>query len=63
MRGGFGEGRVVMAQEAVALGMADRVATLEDVINGLRSDAQKQATHAWADTEFRARRHRAAIRK
>ena len=32
VRGGFGEGRVVLAREAVRLGMADRVATLEETV-------------------------------
>jgi len=32
VRSGFGEGRVVGAQEAVRLGMADRVATLEETV-------------------------------
>ena len=32
VRGGFGQGRVVGAREAVAEGMADRVATLDDVL-------------------------------
>lgn len=32
VRNGFGEGRVVSAQEAVKLGMADRIATLEQTI-------------------------------
>lgn len=32
VRDGFGEGRVVSAQEAVRLGMADRIATLEETI-------------------------------
>jgi capsid assembly protease len=35
VRNGFGEGRVVGAEEAVKLGMADRVATLEETINRL----------------------------
>lgn len=35
VRNGFGEGRVVSAPEAVNLGMADRMGTLEDVVNGL----------------------------
>lgn len=30
--GGFGEGRVILAKQAVELGMADRVATIEEVI-------------------------------
>lgn len=33
VRNGFGEGRVVGAQEAVRLGMADRVATLDETIS------------------------------
>lgn len=32
VRGGFGEGDTVRAQEAVSLGMADKVATLDDVL-------------------------------
>lgn len=36
VRDGFGEGRVVGAQEAVKLGMADRVATLDATIARLR---------------------------
>ena len=47
VRGGFGEGRVVGAQEAVKLGMADRVATLEETIGryagGGKVGARKQA--------------------
>lgn len=35
VRDGFGEGRMVTAQQAVSLGMADRVETLESVINEL----------------------------
>lgn len=35
VRNGFGEGRVVGAQEAVASGMADRVATFSDVLDEL----------------------------
>lgn len=32
VRGGFGEGRMVLARDAVRQGMADRVATLEEVV-------------------------------
>ncbi len=32
VRGGFGQGRVVLAKEAVKLGMADRVATIEQTV-------------------------------
>jgi len=35
VRNGFGEGRCVMAEQAVQMGMADRIATLEDVVNEL----------------------------
>lgn len=35
VRSGFGEGRVVSAREAVKLGMADRIATLEETVNDL----------------------------
>jgi HK97 family phage major capsid protein len=38
VRNGFGEGRVVTAKRAVELGMADRVATLEQVIAKLGGD-------------------------
>jgi ClpP class serine protease len=35
VRGGFGEGRMVVAKEAVALGMADRIETLDETIDRL----------------------------
>lgn len=35
VRANFGEGRLVSAREAVRLGMADRVATIDDVISGM----------------------------
>lgn len=38
VRNGFGEGRVVGARQAVALGMADRVGTLEETIDRLLSN-------------------------
>jgi signal peptide peptidase SppA len=38
VRSGFGEGRCVSADEAVAMGMADEVGTLEDVIEDLLED-------------------------
>lgn len=57
VKGGFGEGRVVGAKEAVALGMADRVGTLDQVISDLtRRRGQRSAS---ADIEFRERRLRA----
>lgn len=38
VRNGFGEGRVVGAREAVRLGMADRIATIDDVVNTIPTD-------------------------
>ncbi len=38
VRGGFGEGRVVGAQEAVRLGMADRVESLGEALDRMRFD-------------------------
>lgn len=35
VRGGFGQGRLLGAREAVAEGLIDRVATMEDVLRGL----------------------------
>lgn len=59
VRDGFGEGRVVGAKEAVRLGMADRVATLDETIARIQRDqkAQQQAL-AQADLDFRQRRAR-----
>jgi capsid assembly protease len=34
VRGGFGEGRVVTARDALTMGMADRMATLDEVVSG-----------------------------
>ena len=39
VRGGFGEGRMVGASDAVAQGMADRIGTTEDVVRSLLADA------------------------
>jgi ClpP class serine protease len=39
VRAGFGEGRVLGAKQAVALGMADRIATMEQTL--ARLDATK----------------------
>jgi signal peptide peptidase SppA len=60
VKGGFGEGRVVGAKEAVALGMADRVGTLDQVISDLTRRRGKRG--ASADMEFRQRRARAFSR-
>jgi signal peptide peptidase SppA len=39
VRGGFGQGRMVLAAQAVKEGMADRVATMDDVLGRLGSNA------------------------
>ncbi len=63
VRGGFGEGRVVGAAEAVRLGMADKVGTLDDAI--VRAARMARSTPAAArapraDLEMRQRRLRLA---
>ena len=52
VKSGFGKGRVVGAQEAVNLGMADRIATLSEVLGDLRSAGRTSNT-----------RHRASVSK
>lgn len=60
VRNGFGEGRVVGAKQAVSLGMADRVETLDNVISRLVKQARPTSGRsAEADLEFRQRRARA----
>lgn len=61
--GGFGEGRVVGAEQAVKLGMADRVATIDDVLGEMMADNQKRKpVRAEDDGDFRRRRARAVSR-
>lgn len=55
VQGGFGEGRVVGAKEAVRLGMADRVGTLEETLERLMRGSGKRGMSA----EMRQRRARA----
>lgn len=65
---GFGEGRLVSAEQAVRLGMADRVATIDQVINQLQTDSSpRKALRAddfspELDADFRQRRLRALSR-
>ena len=58
---GFGQGRMVTARDAVKLGMADRVATLEGVLKGDRAPRRGATAQAQAaaddDLDFRRRRH------
>lgn len=49
VRGGFGQGRTVLAKEAVKQGMADRVGTLEEVISGLTGGRGKRASSNQAE--------------
>lgn len=51
VRSGFGEGRVVGAQEAVRLGMADRVATLEATIARFAGGSRAARRKAGAEAE------------
>lgn len=55
VRGGFGEGRVVGAKEAVSLGMADRIGTLDETIARLQKRA-KGAQNAAAELDYRNRK-------
>ncbi len=50
VRNGFGEGRVVGAEEAVKLGMADQVATLEETVNRLLGKNVPAGSSNAADT-------------
>lgn len=59
VRGGFGEGRVVGAKQAVSLGMADHVATFDETITRLRG-GRRRASRFGASLETRARRLRLA---
>lgn len=43
VRNGFGEGRVVSAKQAIDLGMADRIGTLDEVINQLLNNSTMPA--------------------
>lgn len=56
VRQGFGEGRTVGAKQAVSLGMADRVATLDETVGRLLGNRRRRS--AAADVDFRRRRLR-----
>ena len=60
VRDGFGQGRVVGSREAVNLGMADRIATLEETVE--RMIGRRSRRSAAADMDFRRRRLRLAAR-
>ena len=66
VRGGFGEGRMVSAKAAVDQGMADRVATLDDVLQKLVGRGARRGARAsdegQGDRERRERQLRLATR-
>lgn len=49
VRDGFGEGRIVGAKEAVSLGMADRIATLDETIQRLAAGGRVKPRRASAE--------------
>jgi ClpP class serine protease len=60
--GGFGQGRVVGAEKAVLTGMADRVATIDEVISDLAASSQGSKQARADDRDYRLRRLRALSR-
>lgn len=60
VRDGYGEGRVLLANRAVQAGLADRVATYEDVVRGLLA-GEAPATPATAAALFTPEALRAAM--
>jgi signal peptide peptidase SppA len=62
VRNGFGEGRVMTAQHAVKAGLADRVATLDEVLAGLGAKrAAAGAARAESTSEVHAEDNTAAV--
>lgn len=58
VRGGFGQGRVVGAKEAVSLNMADRIGTLDETVDRMLKGRGRRRRSAGADLDFRRRRLR-----
>jgi len=58
VRGGYGEGRVVGAKQAIKLGMADRMGTLQSTVERIQHNRARMR----AELDQRARRLRAAAR-
>lgn len=50
VRNGMGEGRVVSARRALSLGMADRVATMDEIMQQMTGRARKPGTSAESDS-------------
>lgn len=55
VRGGFGEGRMVAAKEAVAGGMADRIGTLDETVARLSASKRAQRPRSRAENQIRLR--------
>jgi len=51
----FGEGRLIGPKEAISLGMADRVASLEEVLDDLSRDGRRQRAAAMRAAKLRNR--------
>lgn len=60
VQNGFGQGRMVLAADAVKQGMADRVGTLQSVLQSLNSRGSSSGGSYGAFSAERARRDRAA---
>ena len=58
VRAGFGEGRLVGAETAVRLGMADRVATFDEIVSEMLSSSAGGQRMAFASVDYRRRRLR-----
>lgn len=58
VRGGYGRGRVLGAEQAIAAGLADRVGTLEGVIAEMVEDGDDGRVRAAAERRKRARARR-----
>jgi signal peptide peptidase SppA len=59
----FGQGRLVRANQAVRMGMADRVGTLDDVIQGLLRSAKSNSSNLSSRTESSSESERAKIER
>lgn len=55
VRGGFGEGRMVAAKEAVAGGMADRIGTLDETVARLSASKRAQRPRSRAENAIAVR--------
>ncbi|MCK4578175.1 MAG: S49 family peptidase [Candidatus Marinimicrobia bacterium] len=63
VRGGFGEGRVVGAREAVEVGLADKVATFDEVVASLQKQVRSNSRQAGSKSGQSLRRAKIAQAK